>query len=212
MSFTETIAVGRAFARNDDPLVRPNAELLATGAANAVGGFLGRHARGWRRFADRRESHDRCAHAGVLPGERADGGAGGIVPVALHCADAARRAGRRGHRLFAGTHQAGRVPRHAARAAHGVHLGRGRHAGRDGARHAQGHPGGDHRFARGARVPGRQSKGVRARARTRDHQVPAALAGLSRRRVRAGPAAHEAGRTAVLPQCRARRSKSCACS
>ncbi|HET9474048.1 MAG TPA: SulP family inorganic anion transporter [Steroidobacteraceae bacterium] len=41
MSFTETIAVGRAFARNDDPLVRPNAELLATGAANAVGGFLG---------------------------------------------------------------------------------------------------------------------------------------------------------------------------
>lgn len=41
MSFTETIAVGRAFARTDDPLVRPNAELLATGAANVVGGFLG---------------------------------------------------------------------------------------------------------------------------------------------------------------------------
>ncbi len=41
MSFTETIAVGRAFARTDDPLVRPNVELLATGAANMVGGFLG---------------------------------------------------------------------------------------------------------------------------------------------------------------------------
>jgi len=41
MSFTETIAVGRAFARPDDPMLRPNAELLATGAANAVGGFLG---------------------------------------------------------------------------------------------------------------------------------------------------------------------------
>lgn len=41
MSFTESIAVGRAFARTDDPLVRPNAELLATGAANVVGGFLG---------------------------------------------------------------------------------------------------------------------------------------------------------------------------
>jgi SulP family sulfate permease len=41
MSFTESIAVGRAFARADDPLLRPNAELLATGAANAVGGFLG---------------------------------------------------------------------------------------------------------------------------------------------------------------------------
>jgi len=41
MSFTETIAVGRSFARTDDPPLRPNAELLATGAANAVGGFLG---------------------------------------------------------------------------------------------------------------------------------------------------------------------------
>ena len=41
MSFTETIAVGRAFARSDDPPLRPNAELLATGAASAVGAFLG---------------------------------------------------------------------------------------------------------------------------------------------------------------------------
>ncbi len=41
MSFTETIAVGRAFARTDDPPLRPNAELFATGAGNIVGGFLG---------------------------------------------------------------------------------------------------------------------------------------------------------------------------
>ncbi|HEX6396652.1 MAG TPA: SulP family inorganic anion transporter, partial [Steroidobacteraceae bacterium] len=41
MSFTESIAVGRAFARTDDPLLKPNGELLATGAANAIGGFLG---------------------------------------------------------------------------------------------------------------------------------------------------------------------------
>ena len=41
MSFTESIAVGRAFARTDDPPLRPNGELLATGAANVVGGFLG---------------------------------------------------------------------------------------------------------------------------------------------------------------------------
>ena len=41
MSFTESIAVGRAFARTDDPLLKPNGELLATGAANVVGGFLG---------------------------------------------------------------------------------------------------------------------------------------------------------------------------
>jgi high affinity sulfate transporter 1 len=41
MSFTETIAVGRAFARPDDPPLKPNVELFATGAGNVVGGFLG---------------------------------------------------------------------------------------------------------------------------------------------------------------------------
>jgi high affinity sulfate transporter 1 len=41
MSFTETIAVGRAFARSDDPALRPNAELFATGAASLLGGLLG---------------------------------------------------------------------------------------------------------------------------------------------------------------------------
>ncbi|HKE94421.1 MAG TPA: SulP family inorganic anion transporter, partial [Povalibacter sp.] len=41
MSFTETAAAARAFARNDEPALRPNIELFATGAANAVGAFLG---------------------------------------------------------------------------------------------------------------------------------------------------------------------------
>jgi len=41
MSFTETIAVGRAFARSDDPALKPNVELFATGAGNLAGGFLG---------------------------------------------------------------------------------------------------------------------------------------------------------------------------
>jgi high affinity sulfate transporter 1 len=41
MSFTETIAAGRAFARSGEPLPRPNQELLATGFANAGGAFLG---------------------------------------------------------------------------------------------------------------------------------------------------------------------------
>jgi high affinity sulfate transporter 1 len=41
MSFTETIAVGRAFARTDDPPLKPNVELFGTGAGNFVGGFLG---------------------------------------------------------------------------------------------------------------------------------------------------------------------------
>jgi SulP family sulfate permease len=41
MSFTETIAAGRAFARNDEPWPQPNRELLATGMANVGGALLG---------------------------------------------------------------------------------------------------------------------------------------------------------------------------
>jgi len=41
MSFTETIAAGRAFARHGDPLPRANRELLATGVGNAAGALLG---------------------------------------------------------------------------------------------------------------------------------------------------------------------------
>ena len=41
MSFTETAAAGRAFAKNDEPSLRPNVELFATGMANAVGAFWG---------------------------------------------------------------------------------------------------------------------------------------------------------------------------
>jgi sulfate permease, SulP family len=40
MSFTESIAVGRAFARHDDPRPAPNRELLALGAANLAGSFF----------------------------------------------------------------------------------------------------------------------------------------------------------------------------
>lgn len=41
MSFTETIAAGRAFAGPDDPTPPPNRELLASGVANIGGAFLG---------------------------------------------------------------------------------------------------------------------------------------------------------------------------
>ena len=41
MSFTETIAAGRAFARADDPPVNANRELVATGAANLGGALFG---------------------------------------------------------------------------------------------------------------------------------------------------------------------------
>jgi sulfate permease, SulP family len=41
MSFTETIAAARAFARTDEPAPMPNRELMATGFANAAGAALG---------------------------------------------------------------------------------------------------------------------------------------------------------------------------
>ena len=41
MSFTETIAAGRAFARSDDPAQQPNRELFATGLGNLAGGLFG---------------------------------------------------------------------------------------------------------------------------------------------------------------------------
>jgi sulfate permease, SulP family len=40
MSFTESIAAGRAFARHDDPRPAANRELLALGAANVAGSFF----------------------------------------------------------------------------------------------------------------------------------------------------------------------------
>ncbi len=41
MSFTETVAAGRAFARNDDPAPRADTELFATGLANVGGALVG---------------------------------------------------------------------------------------------------------------------------------------------------------------------------
>jgi high affinity sulfate transporter 1 len=41
MSFTESIAAGRAFARPADPAINANRELIATGAANLGGALLG---------------------------------------------------------------------------------------------------------------------------------------------------------------------------
>jgi high affinity sulfate transporter 1 len=41
MSFTETIAAGRAFAKQTEPPIKPNRELIATGGANIFGAFFG---------------------------------------------------------------------------------------------------------------------------------------------------------------------------
>jgi high affinity sulfate transporter 1 len=67
MSFTETIAAGRAFARSDEPPVRPNQELVATGLANLGGSLLGAMAGGGgtTQTAVNREAGARTQLAGV---------------------------------------------------------------------------------------------------------------------------------------------------
>ena len=61
MSFTETIAAGRAFAAPGDPPVDANRELVATGAANLAGALLRRDAGRRRHVADRRRARRRAA-------------------------------------------------------------------------------------------------------------------------------------------------------
>ncbi len=62
MSFTETIAAGRAFAKSEEPPIRANRELLATGIANA-GGASWERCRRWRYHSDRREPACWGAHS-----------------------------------------------------------------------------------------------------------------------------------------------------
>ena len=52
MSFTETIAAGRAFAKSGEPRPRANGELLATGLANVGGAFLGSTLSCYKRHID----------------------------------------------------------------------------------------------------------------------------------------------------------------
>ena len=48
MSFTETVAAGRAFATSNEPILRPNQELLATGLGECGRCISGGDAFGWR--------------------------------------------------------------------------------------------------------------------------------------------------------------------
>jgi MFS superfamily sulfate permease-like transporter len=70
MSFTETIAAGRAFAALDEGLLKPNRELLATGLANVGGAFLGAMPAGGgtTQTAVNRLAGARSQFAGVITG------------------------------------------------------------------------------------------------------------------------------------------------
>jgi MFS superfamily sulfate permease-like transporter len=81
MSFTETIAAGRAFAGSEEPPLRANQELLATGLANAGGALLGSMPAGG---GTTQTAVNRLAGARTqLAAGRRRGGAGDHAPVRL---------------------------------------------------------------------------------------------------------------------------------
>jgi hypothetical protein len=157
MSFTETIAQRRSRLAAQRRTIRHRCGQSPGWLARILAG-------GRRRLADGSESNDRSAHAGVRRDDCSGGGARGPVPLPDHRAHAAGGAGGSGDRVLGWADPAAGFPRHAARAAYGVHLGAGGDVRRDGARHAAGHPRGHHRFGDRACLPGRQSQCVRARS------------------------------------------------
>ena len=160
MSFTETIAAGRAFAAPGEPPIKPNRELLATGSRQPGRCPARRDAGRRRNLADRRGACGGRSFASRLAGHgwggrRHHAGAG---PDARFAAE--RGAGGGGHRLFDRTHPARRVPGHSPGQKHGVPVGAGRVRRGAGVRHPQGH----RRRHRALADRSRQSGGAPGRA------------------------------------------------
>ena len=198
MSFTETIAAGRAFARPADPPINANRELVATGAANLGGALFGAMPAGGGtsqtavvRSAGGQSQRASMVTAGAAAGHDAAAGAAAGP-------DAERHARRGGHRLLDRAHPAGGVPRDPESANDGVPLGAGRLRRRAAVRHAEGHRGGDHRVDDRAREPDLAPAGVGHRSQAGRRRAAAAVARASRRRDVRGPADHPARGAAVL--------------
>ncbi len=123
MSFTETIAAGRAFARPDDPPINANRELVATGAANVGGALFGAMPAGGgtSQTAVVRASGGRSQKASLVTAGAAVGD--DAAPCAGSRPDAERDARGGRHRLFGRIDPACRVPCHSHRAHDGIPLG-----------------------------------------------------------------------------------------
>ena len=177
MSFTETIAAGRAFARTDEPLLKPNRELLATGLANAGGAFFGAMPAGGgtsqtavnRRAGARTQVAELVTAAVTLADD--------ALPRALDRPHAPGDPGGRRDRLLDRPDPAGRVPRDPRRPADGVGLGpdrvRRRRPARDASRDPRRHRG----FARRPLPPDGQSAGPGPRAQARHQRLPSSHQG-----------------------------------
>ena len=201
MSFTETIAAGRAFARPDDPPIDANRELVATGAANLGGALFGAMPAGGgtSQTAVVRAAGGQSQKASLVTAARRGGDDAAARAGAGPDAERDARGGR--HRLFGRADPACRVPRHPRRAHDGIPLGADRLRRRPAVRHAQGHRRGDHRVDDRPREPDGAPARLRHRPQARGRRAATAVARASRRRDLRGPADRAAGRTALLRQC-----------
>ena len=187
MSFTETIAAGRAFARPGDPPVDANRELVAVGCEQSRGSAVGRDAVGRRNVADGGRPRGGRPHAEGVARHRGRRARDHALPGAAARTAAECHAGDDRHRLLDRPDPARRIHRHPQGADDGVSLGRGRRARRASVRDAAGDPGGDHRVADQPVEPGHAARGARHRAQARRRRPAAGLARAPRRRDVRGP-------------------------
>ena len=201
MSFTETIAVGRAFARPGDPPIDANRELIATGAANLGGALLGAMPGGGgaSQTAVVRAAGGRSQLASLVTASVA------LATMLL----LAPLLGLLPHATLAaivivysvGTDPASGIPRHSQSAHDGVPLGDLSRTRCAHARHAEGHRGGDHPVADRPGQPECQPARVHHRPQARGRRAAPLVAGTPGRRDVRGPADRAAGGTPLFRQC-----------
>ena len=168
MSFTETIAAGRVFAKQTDPPIKPNRELLATGAANFAGAFFGAMPAGGG-----------TSQTAVV---RAVGGRtqkASLVTAVPRPAAASGSGGDR-DRLFRRPDRSGRVRVDQQDSDDGIHLGACGFCRSSRLRHAAGDRCRDRTLADRTFQPGRQFEGLRDRPQERRGRAAASLARASR--------------------------------
>ena len=172
MSFTETIAAGRAFAARGDPPIDANRELVATGAANLGGALFGAMPAGGgtSQTAVVRAAGGRSQKASLVTARR-----GGARPCcsSRRCWACCRSDARRGRdRLLGRPDPAGGVRRDPPGAHDGVPLGAGRPVSACWcSARCNGHRRRDHRVADRSLQPGRRARTCTSIGRKRGADV-----------------------------------------
>ena len=201
MSFTETIAAGRAFAVPGDPPIDANRELVATGAANLGGALFGAMPAGGgtSQTAVVRAAGGRSQKASLVTAAAAAATMLLLAPLLGLLPNATLAA-------VVIVYSVGLIQPVEFLAIRKVRTMEFRWAliacaRCAGVRHAQGHRGGDHRVADRAGEPDRLPARVRHRPQAWCRRASTAVARKPRRRDIRGPADRAAGGAPVLRQC-----------